>query len=219
VYHLGVRLRRRPLRIVAAIAVLGVVLAALLAGRHAILRAAGWMLVADDPIQPADVIVLAIDSGGAGVLEAADLVRSGISSRVALFGGPADEITREFARRGIPDESEAAREIRQLRAMGVEQVEQIADVAGTEDEGAVLPDWCDEQRLRSVVVVASADHSRRLRRVLHRAMKGRQTVVMVRRARHSDFNPEQWWRKRSGVRTEIVEMQKLVFDVVRHPVS
>jgi hypothetical protein len=219
VYHLGVRLRRRPLRIVAAIAVLGVVLAALLAGRHAILRAAGWTLVADDPIQPADAIVLAIDSGGAGVLEAADLVRNGISRRVALFGDSADQIAREFARRGIQNESKAAREIRQLRAMGVEQVEQIADVAGTEDEGAVLPAWCDEQRLRSIVVVASADHSRRLRRVLHRALKGRQTMVMVRRARHSDFNPEQWWRKRSGIRTEIIELEKLFLDVMRHPLQ
>jgi uncharacterized SAM-binding protein YcdF (DUF218 family) len=219
VYHLGVRLRRPPLRIVAAIAILGVVLAALLAGRHTILRAAGWMLVADDPIQPADVIVLAIDSGGAGVLEAADLVRNGISRRVALFGDSADEITREFARRGIQNESKAAREIRQLRAMGVEQVEQIADVAGTENEGVVLPAWCDEQRLRSVVVVASADHSRRLRRVLHRAMKGRQTVVMVHRARHSDFDPERWWRKRSGIRTEIIELEKLLLDVMRHPLQ
>jgi len=210
--------RRRPLRIIVAIAVLGV-LVALVAGRHAMLRAAGWMLVADDPIQPADAIVIAIDSDGAGVLEAADLVRSGISRRVALFGDPPDEIARELARRGIPNESEAAREIRQLRELGVEQIEQIAEVGGTEDEGVVLPRWCDEQGVRSIVVVTSADHTRRLRRVLHRAMKGRQTVVMVRRARFSDFDPEQWWRKRGGVRTEIVEMEKLFFDFVRHPAS
>jgi hypothetical protein len=45
-----------------------------------------------------------------------------------------------------------------------------------------LADWCDQHRFRSVVVVSTPDHSRRLRRVLHRSMKGHQTRVTVRPA-------------------------------------
>jgi hypothetical protein len=64
------------------------------------------------------------------------------------------------------------------------------------------------------VVVAARDHSRRLRRVLDRAMKGHPTRVTVRAERYSNFDPDRWWETRGGVRTEIIELQKLVLDVV-----
>jgi hypothetical protein len=184
------------------------------------LRLAGWALVYDDPLHPADAIVVAIDSGGAGVLEAADLVRSGISNRVVLFADLPDEVDREFARRGLPRENEVSRQLQRLEALGIGHVEQIsAEIAGTEDEGRILPGWCDAQHVRSIVVVSRSDHTRRLRRVLRRAMGSQRTTVMVRSARHSDFDPDRWWEKRSGVRTGIVELEKLLFDVVRHPFS
>jgi len=176
------------------------------------------MLVSDDPVRPADAIVIAIDAGGAGVLEAADLVHDGIASHVALFADPPVEVDREFIRRGVAYEDGADRDARRLRALNVASVEQIPRrVAGTEDEGLVLPDWCDRHHLRTVVVVTSADHSRRLRRVLRRAMKGRRITVIVRRARYSEFDPDCWWRSRAGIRTEIVEFEKLLLDVARHP--
>ena len=83
----------------------------------------------------------------------------------------------------------------------------------------VLPRWSDEQNLKSIMVVSTKDHSRRLLRVLERAMRGHPTQVTVRPARYSSFDPDQWWETRGGVRTEIVELQKLLLDVVRHPIS
>jgi hypothetical protein len=184
------------------------------------LRAVGWMLVADDPIRAADVIVVAVDARDAGVLEAADLVRSGISHRVALFTDAPDKVDRELARRGVDYEDQATRQTRLLRALGVENVEQIpSSISGTEDEGRVFPEWCDELQLRSVIVVTAADHTRRVRRVLRRAMNGRGIHVIVRRARLSEFDPEHWWLTRGGTRTEIVELEKLLLDLVRHPIS
>jgi hypothetical protein len=50
-------------------------------------------------------------------------------------------------------------------------------------------------------------------------MKGHQAVVTVRGARYSTFDPSLWWQTRAGVRTGIVELQKLLLDVVRHPFS
>ena len=83
----------------------------------------------------------------------------------------------------------------------------------------MLPPWCDQHQFRSIVFVATSDHSRRLRRVLDRVMKGHPTRVAVRSARYSSFDPDRWWKTRSGVRTEITELQKLVLDVVLHPMS
>jgi hypothetical protein len=64
------------------------------------------------------------------------------------------------------------------------------------------------------VFVAARDHSRRLRRVLNRVMKGHPTRVTVRPARYSNFDPDRWWETRGSVRTEIIELQKLVPDVI-----
>lgn len=187
--------------------------------REPVLRAAGWALVASEPVAPADVIVLTLDSGGAGALEAADLLQSGVSKRVAVFEDPPSGEDFEFIRRGLPYENLSAKQIRQLASLGVTNVERLAKIDGTESEGRTLPQWCDGQGLRSVVVVATKDHSRRLQRVLDRAMKGHPTQVTVQAARYSSFDPDRWWKTRGGVRTEIIELQKLLLDFVLHPMS
>ena len=190
--------------------------------RRAILGAAGWALIADDPIELADIIVVAVDSNGSGALEAADLVHRGVATRVAIFTRPPDPVGQEFMRRGIPYEDETARSVRQLRSLGVETIDRIpGSVAGTEDEGPVLADWCNRQGFRSVVVVSTVSHSQRLRRMLHRSLRGHQTRVMVHTmsARFSDFDPDRWWGVHGGVRAEIQELQKLLLDIVRHPIS
>ena len=188
--------------------------------REPLLRAAGWLLVVDEPVAPADIIVLAPDSGGAGALQAADLVHGGIATRVAVFTDPPSGEDLEFIRRGLPYEDLAARQIRQLGWLGVTDVVKIPrDEVGTGGEGQVLAPWCDQQQVRSVVVVASRDHSRRLRRVLDRDMKGHAVHVTVQAEHFSNFDPDRWWETRTGIRTEIIEFEKLVLDVVLHPFS
>lgn len=187
--------------------------------RDPILRAAGWALVVSEPVAHADVIVLTIDSDGAGALEAADLVHSGVAKRVSVFADPPSGEDFEFIRRGLPYENAAARQIRELASLGVTGVTQISKVDGTQSEGQALPRWADEQHFGSIVVVATKDHSRRVRRVLDRDMKGHPTQVTVRAARYSNFDPDRWWETRGGVRIEIVELQKLLLDFLMHPLS
>jgi uncharacterized SAM-binding protein YcdF (DUF218 family) len=174
----------------------------------------------NEPVEPADVIVLSLASGGVGALEAADLLQGGIARRVAVFTDPPRGDDHEFIRRGLPYEDASARQIRQLRLLGVTDVMQIPVAeAGTEGEARVFPAWCDQHQFRSVVFVTARDHSRRWRRVLNRVMKAHPTRVMVQPARYSAFDPDRWWETRDGVRTQIVELQKLVLDAVLHPLS
>jgi hypothetical protein len=39
--------------------------------------------------------------------------------------------------------------------------------------------------------------------------------VMVKPARYTNFDPDRWWETRGG----ILELQKLFFDIVLHPIS
>ncbi|SRR6266566_6513557 len=213
----------RPPRWTAIVVVVAAAAAAIVAlpsVREPVLRAAGWALVVNEPIAPADIIVVSLDSGGAGALEVADLVQSGIATRVAVFTDPPSGEDHEFIRRGLPYEDATARQSRQLRWLGVTDIVEIPRTdAGTEGEGQVLPRWCDQHQFRSIVFVAARDHSRRVRRVLDRAMKGHPTHVTVRSARYSSFDPDQWWKTHVGVRTEMVELQKLLLDLILHPMS
>ena len=188
--------------------------------RRSILRAAGWTLVVNDPVTVADIIVVSGEGDGPGVLEASDLVHGGVATRVAVFAYAPDAVELEFDRRGIPYENKTVQYIRELRALGVVSAQQVPTfVTGTEDEGPVLAHWCDKERFNSIVVVGTPDHSRRLRRVLHRYMKDHQTTVAVRSSHYSQFDPDQWWKSRSGIRTEIVELEKLLLDIMHHPLS
>ena len=206
--------------IIAALALVVFAILAIRPIREAVLRAAGWALVVNgEPAAPVDVIVLTLDSGAAGALEAADLVQSGVAKRVAVFDEPPNREQEEFTRRGLPYEDAGARQLRELKALGVTDVVHISKVNGTGDEGQMLPQWSDDQHIRSMVVVTAKDHSQRTRRVLDRAMKGHPTDVTVRAARYSGFDPDQWWKTRGGVRTEIVELQKLLLDLALHPLS
>lgn len=212
------RPRWAPILVVVALAAVAMMAVPYL--REPVLRAAGWVLVYNDPVVPADIIVVSLDSAGAGALEAADLVQNGIAKRVAVFRDPPSGEDHEFIRRGLPYDDAGARQIRQLMSLGVTDVIEIPRTeAGSEGEGEVLPPWSDEHQLRSIVFVAARDHSRRLRRVLDRVMKGHSTRVTVQPARYSSYDPDHWWESRDGIRTEIVELQKLVLDVVLHPLS
>lgn len=203
-----------------AIALAAAVLVAVPSIGQPMLRAMGRVLVLDEPVAPADIIVIAPDSGGAGALQAADLVHSGIAARVAVFTDPPSGEDLEFIRRGLPYEDLAARQIRQLGWLGVTDVVKIPrSEAGSEGESQVLAPWCDQYAIRSVVFVAARDHSRRVRRVLNREMKGHAMRVMVQAERYSGFDPDRWWQTRGGIRTAIIELEKLVLDVVLHPFS
>ena len=188
--------------------------------RVPIMRTAGRLLVVSAEAEPADVVVLAIDAGSDGALDAADLVRRGAAPRVAVFGEPTTSIEREFVRRGVPYEDKAAVLIRQLGLLGVKEARRISTpVVGTENEGAILPRWCVEHGFRTVIVVTSADHSRRLKRVLHRSTKGSSMKVIVYASRYSTFDPDRWWTSREGTRTAIEEGEKLLLDIILHPIS
>src|SRR5882757_3529464 len=126
-----------PILVVVALAAFAIV--AVRSLREPVLRAAGWALVVNEPVAAADIIVVSLDSGGAGALEVADLVQSGIATRVAVFTDPPSGEDNEFIRRGLPYEDASARQIRQLRWLGVTDIVQIRRTdAGTEGESHEL---------------------------------------------------------------------------------
>lgn len=212
--------RRRWIRLTLLTALIAAGILATPTTRVATLRSVGQALVASDPVTRADVIVISVDAGGAGVLEAADLVRNGASQTVAVFAEPSTPADLEFARRGVLHYDDASLAINELQALGVANAVRIpTPVDGTTAEGQVLAGWMTDRGFRSVLMITTADHARRTRRVLRRALKDHGTNVTVRPSQYSNFHADSWWHTRRDLRTGIIELQKLLLDMLAHPLS
>ena len=72
--------RRPRLLIIVLVVVLLGAAGGISAIRRPILRPAGWALVVNERVEPADVVVLAYSADFAGMLEAADLVHGGVAT-------------------------------------------------------------------------------------------------------------------------------------------
>jgi len=210
-------MRRRLLIVLLVVMLAAAALLGVPACRHALLKSAGTMLVAQDPLAKADIIIVSTDSVSEGVFEASELVRAGIAARVGIFEQERTPMQGELERRGLPVLDIQAYSIELLHRLGITQIELIPPVVGTNDEGVVLGRWCAAKNIRSVVFVSVADHSRRTRRVLSRALARNGITVSVRWARYSQFDPDTWWQSRNGQRTEVAESQKLLADILQHP--
>ena len=213
-------IRRRHWLIVAALFVI-VLVVSVPGSRDTILRSAGHLLVVSPSSEKsADIIVVAIDAQSGGTLKAADLVHAGVSNRVAVFDDPPTPADLEFIRRGLPYDDRAVTSTNQLHLLGIQNVEQVPRrTSGSEEEGEILPAWCAQHGYRTVVLVASADHSRRLSRILRRSDRTSGIRTTVVSSPWSSFNPDSWWTTRAGIRTGIVESEKLLLDCLRHPFS
>jgi microcompartment protein CcmK/EutM len=210
--------RQRVLIVLLVIILASVTALVVPAVRAPVLQGLGGLLVAPEPaLGRADVIVVAVDAGGAGVLEAADLVAAGVSQRVAAFAPPTSPVDLELLRRGAPVEDLESRYALQLRALGVGETMTLPRVSGSEEQALVLPDWCERHGIRSIVLVTSWHHSRRLGRLLERSLKDQPIVATVRISRYTEAGADRWWETRQGARIGIIELQKLLWDFVRHP--
>jgi hypothetical protein len=217
---LKLRLRKIAALTLLALLVCAIAAMAIQPVRYAAFRELGELLVAADPITQADLIVVMENNGGAGVLEAADLVQRGMASRVAVFVDRPTREEREFVRRGLPYVNSTNLSIQRLRELNVDSIVAIPRaVAGTEASIAALHRWSSANRTAAIILVAFPDHTRRTRRIARRLFTEERPRVLVHSTRYGDYDPHYWWRSRGGVRTQIVEMQKLLLDVVRHPLS
>jgi uncharacterized SAM-binding protein YcdF (DUF218 family) len=216
--HLPTKTRGFRLRFLLASLLLALVV--IVGARGTIGRAMGGALVAEDPEERADVIVVPQWTQTAGALEAADLVHRGMGASVLVLVKSEEPSTRELVRRGIQPASQSAWLVTLVKRLGVQTVDQIeGSDGGTRAEAAVLAAWCRQNRIGSLIVVTTLDHSRRVGRVMRRAMAENSTRVIIRPTCYARFDPDGWWHSRDDMRTEIIELEKLLADFVLHPFS
>jgi uncharacterized SAM-binding protein YcdF (DUF218 family) len=191
----------------------GVALAAVVALAAALLvPAAGRYLVAEDPPERADAIVVLAGSYPDRVLEAVELYKLGLAPRIILCREPETSGFRRVAELGlnVPRPSDISRLVAEQLGVPPQAIEVLSRAGdSTYAEAQTVIDEAARRGYRAILLVTSKYHTRRAA-AIYRLLAGGRVKVIVRAARHDDFQSDRWWRHRMSARRLIIEYQKLL---------
>lgn len=196
------RTRRRILLSLAACVVMVLALVAFLG--------VGRWLVVEDPLANARAIAVLSGDMPLRAIEAAKLYRQGYAPEVWLTHSSQPRETLEAM--GIPFEGEEDYNTRILIHEGVPAAAihvREPPIVNTADEIQVINMALDREDDRSVILVTSKAHTRRVR-LLWRKLVPRDRRAIVRAASADPFDPAHWWRSTSDVLDVVREVLGLM---------
>jgi len=171
--------------------------------RHPILRFSADSWIVNEPAAHANAILVLGDDNfyGDRATEGAQLFRQGVAPIVVASGrrlrpsaGMSELIEHDLIERGVPKEQ-------------VLRFPQDAD--NTREEAIALRRLAKEKGWKSVVVVTSNYHTRRVRYIFQKVFPSG-VEVSVASARDGDFDPEHWWERRKSVKEFLGELVGMV---------
>lgn len=180
--------RSRALRIVA-----GVVCGGLLLGVVLFLGVGRWLVV-EDPLAKSQAIAVLSGRMPLRAMEAAKLYREGYAPEIWLTHSAEPGETLEAM--GIPFAGEDYYNARVLLHEGVpaEAIHVLEPpIANTADEIRVIAAALEREKDRTIIVVTTKAHTRRVRLLWRRFASGRGRAI-VRAASGDPFDPRHWWR-------------------------
>jgi uncharacterized SAM-binding protein YcdF (DUF218 family) len=174
-------------------------------------RLGAW-LVAEDPLEKADAILVLGGTMYERQLEAADLYRETWAPRLFLIREIADWGERELVARGIPYLRAIDIQVDVLQKLGVprDAIAVLEQANSTAQEADYAYDLVTRERLKRLIVVTSKQHTRRARLVMRRRLDQTGAQVIVRASRYDRADVDRWWANRSTLRFTLFETQRLV---------
>lgn len=177
---------------------LAVLLAAVYVVRHPLLRLAGNFWVVDDVAQPSDAIVILSDDNydGDRARRAAELFRAGMAPHIVASG----RYLRPYA-------SVAELMIHDLKDRGVPESAIVPfshRAQDTREEAAALAPFLAGHGWKKIILVTSNFHTRRTKFIFERTLD-QGTQLRVVSAPDFEYDPNNWWRSREGVKIFVHE--------------
>ena len=171
-----------------------------------VFRQAGAWLTVQDPLAPANAIVVLSGSMPSRAREAARIYQQSFSAQVWISPGlpPA----RELEALGIAYVGESFYNQRVLMALGVpSNAIRILETsaANTEEEVREIARECRQEGAHNVILVTSKAHTRRVRFIWHRLV-GNDPELLVRYTSDDPFDAAHWWRTTSDALVVVREL-------------
>lgn len=172
-----------------------VVLSVLFLARKPVLTAVGAFLVVQDPLEKVDVIIV-LSGGLERVEEAARLYREGFSQKLFL-SGPVGTMVDEAVRAGVHSNDILS--------------EQKA--AHTYEHPLFVKPILEQHNYKSAIIVSSPYHMRRSKILFNSVFKKSGIHLVYRPVRDHWFDPNNWWKNKSGRSVVISEYKKLLVNM------
>jgi uncharacterized SAM-binding protein YcdF (DUF218 family) len=173
---------------------------------------AGRYLIVDEPLTPADALVV-LAGPAVRWVEALDLYREGMAPHVLLSPGMADPAEDRVRQMGVDFPAEVDLIRNAMMQLGVPRSALSVlpySVDNTADEAAQTRPVAIQRGWTRLIVVTSKYHTRRTRYAFEREFAGTSIQIQIRGSRHDRVSPDGWWRSRSDLRYVVSELQKLV---------
>jgi len=173
----------------------------------------GRLLVRIDPLQPADAIYVLGGSRASRALEAAELYRAGLASRIVMSPGATDTAEQALRQRGIrlPTDADIMRSVL-IDHLGVPATAVLIlpdDVDNTAQEATVIARMAKAEGWHRLIVLTMCAATRRAGIAFNRALD-RGVALIVRCPRYDTYDGRGWWTRRESIRETLVEAPKLL---------
>ena len=182
--------------------------------RDPMLASAARFLIVAHPLEKADIVVCLSGSPVDRGLEAVQLIEEGYADRGFIPREDPPEGMRVLRARGAayPESRDLVFEM--LSALGLPSEAltssdiPVGSVAG---EALLVRNVAIAEGYRKIIVVTSPQQSRRAWIAFRHFFKDTDTEIIVRPARFSGFQPDNWWKSRYYVRDVMLEYLKIVW--------
>jgi uncharacterized SAM-binding protein YcdF (DUF218 family) len=198
---------RRARAAAVLVTVVLLLVAAVWFARESILAGAGAVLVVEDRIAPADIIVVSNSLPRATAFEAAVLYQQHVGRRIVMTDWVADPLADKVRALGIPylTPAEMSRMVLEKSGVAPAAITMLSDrVDGTGSEISAIAAFIERERPASVLFITARSHTARTRWLLRRALPGRVNVT-VRSSRFDPFPAAGWWHDRENTREVMTE--------------
>ena len=172
--------------------------------RAPLLRGFAEWWVVDEPLEPAQaIVVLAGDNRhGERVRRGVELLQAGLAPRLVLSG---TSLRANFSETKLMEQDALA-----LGATPAQLLLAPHDANSTVEEALALQPELAQHNLRKIIVVTSNFHTRRARLIFRSIYQKRATQVQVSAAPDFRFRPASWWQDSEGFKLLWLELQKSV---------
>lgn len=184
------------LAVCVALLLVGVVVYAL---RHQLLTSLGEALIVDEQVQPADIIFLLNGDADSRPFYAAELFNQGLAPQIVIAKAESSPVVELGL---LPNETLVSIDVMEEFGVPAEDIVLLpieGGVTSTRDEAVVLRQYVDDHAVGSVILVTSAFHTRRARRICEKELAGSPATLQVSAAPHWGFDHTNWWRDERGL--------------------
>lgn len=186
-------------------------LLAIVAGGVALITAGFWLIPAQEPLRPADAIVV-LAGGFERSMHATDLYQQGLAPKIWVSHPARERGASRLEQFGIilPSEEEIHRRILLFKKVAADDIEFFGtgSISTAEEARALLNKLSGSPR--HLIIVTSPAHTRRAKIIFNDALRAQGSDLQVVATPYEDFDIY-WWRDQGSARAVILELAKLVY--------